>query len=68
MCISEEKLNKTIVAIREFKSIKKDAETNLKPLEQEVKEFMEETNQTSGNVKRDGNSEIIWEVAKIWYS
>ncbi len=65
MCISEEKLNKTIVAIREFKSIKKDAETNLKPLEQEVKEFMEETNQTSGNVKRDGNSEIIWEVAKI---
>ena len=65
MCISEEKLNKTIVAIREFKSIKKDAETNLKPLEQEVKEFMEETNQTSGNVKRDRNSEIIWEVAKI---
>ena len=32
--------------IREYKSIKKDAETNLKPLEQEVKEYMEETNQT----------------------
>lgn len=47
MCISEERLNKTIVAIREFKSIKKDAETNLKPLEQEVKDYMEETNQTS---------------------
>lgn len=46
MCISEERLNKTIVAIREFKSIKKDAETNLKPLEQEVKDYMEETNQT----------------------
>lgn len=47
MCISEERLNKTIVAIREFKSIKKDAEINLKPLEQEVKDYMEETNQTS---------------------
>lgn len=47
MCISAERLDKTIVAIREFKSIKKDAETNLKPLEQEVKEFMEENNQTS---------------------
>ena len=47
MCISQEKLDKTIVAIREYKSIKKEAETNLKPLEQEVKEFMEEKSQTS---------------------
>ena len=47
MCISQEKLDKTIVAIREYKSIKKEAETNLKPLEQEVKEFMEENNQTN---------------------
>ena len=47
MCISAEKLDKNIVAIREFKSIEKDAKANLKPLEQEVKEFMEENNQTS---------------------
>lgn len=47
MCISVEKLDKTIIAIREFKSIEKDAKANLKPLEQEVKEFMEENNQTS---------------------
>lgn len=44
MTISE--LDKKVAAIREYKSIKKDAETNLKPLEQEVKEYMEETNQT----------------------
>lgn len=43
MTISE--LDKKIAVIREYKSIKKDAETNLKPLEQEVKEYMEETNQ-----------------------
>jgi len=47
MCISVEKLDKTIISIREFKSIEKDAKANLKPLEQEVKEFMEENNQTS---------------------
>lgn len=47
MCISQEVLNQKIATIREYKSIKKDAEANLKPLEQEVKEFMEETNQTS---------------------
>lgn len=47
MCISVEKLDKTIIAIREFKSIEKDAKANLNPLEQEVKEFMEENNQTS---------------------
>lgn len=39
-------LDKKVTAIREYKSIKKDAEANLKPLEQEVKEYMEETNQT----------------------
>ena len=43
MTISE--LDKKVAVIREYKSIKKDAETNLKPLEQEVKEYMEETNQ-----------------------
>ena len=47
MCISKEVLDQKVATIREYKSIKKDAETNLKPLEQEVKEFMEETNQTS---------------------
>lgn len=46
MCISKQELDKKVAAIREYKSIKKDAETNLKPLEQEVREFMEETNQT----------------------
>ncbi len=47
MCISKAELDKKVATIREYKSIKKDAEANLKPLEQEVKEFMEETNQTS---------------------
>lgn len=46
MCISKQELDKKVATIREYKSIKKDAETNLKPLEQEVKEYMEETNQT----------------------
>lgn len=46
MCISRVELDEKVATIREYKSIKKDAETNLKPLEQEVKEFMEETNQT----------------------
>lgn len=48
MCISSiSELDQKVATIREYKSIKKDAETNLKPLEQEVKEYMEETNQTS---------------------
>lgn len=46
MCISKQELDKKVAAIREYKSIKRDAETNLTPLEQEVREFMEETNQT----------------------
>ena len=46
MCMTTSELNKKISVIREYKSIKKDAEKNLKPLEQEVKEYMEETNQT----------------------
>jgi len=46
MCISKAELDKKVTEIREYKSIKKDAETNLKPLEQEVKEFMEENSQT----------------------
>lgn len=46
MCISKQELDKKVATIREYKSIKKDADANLKPLEQEVKEYMEETNQT----------------------
>lgn len=47
MCMTISELDQKVATIREYKSIKKDAETNLKPLEQEVKEYMEETNQTS---------------------
>ncbi len=46
MCISKAELDKKVTVIREYKSIKKDADANLKPLEQDVKEFMEENNQT----------------------
>ena len=47
MCIRKAELDKKVVVIKEYKRIKKDAEANLKPLEQEVKEYMEETNQSS---------------------
>ena len=46
MCMTIPELDKKVAVIREYKSIKKDAEIILKPLEQEVREFMEETNQT----------------------
>ena len=46
MCISIRELDKRVVSIREYKSIKKDADKNLKPLENDVKEFMDETGQT----------------------
>lgn len=46
MISSIKELDKNVEAIREYKSIKKDAESNLKPLEQEVKDYMEETGQT----------------------
>lgn len=46
MCISINELNERVATIKEYKSIKKDAENNLKPLEQEVKNFMEENEQT----------------------
>jgi len=46
MCISREVLDKKVKAIKEYKSIKKDAEKNLKPLEADVKIFMDETGQT----------------------
>jgi len=46
MCISVKELDKKVVSIREYKSIKKDADANLKPLEREVKDFMEENGQT----------------------
>lgn len=39
-------LSKKIATIKEYKSIKKDAEENLKPLEQEVKLYMEENELT----------------------
>jgi len=45
MCIIISELDKKIATIREYKSIKKDVEANLKPLEQEEKEFMTENNQ-----------------------
>lgn len=44
MCMTIPELDRKVAVIREYKSIKKDAEKNLKPLEQEVKEYMEETN------------------------
>lgn len=48
MCISTiSELDKKVATIKEYKSIKKDAEVNLKPLEQEVKEYMEENKQSS---------------------
>ena len=46
MCISREELDNKVAGIREYKSLKKDAETNLKLLEADVKEFMVETNQS----------------------
>lgn len=46
MCISKSELDKKVATIREYKSIKKVTEANLKPLEDEVKEFMTENNQT----------------------
>lgn len=46
MCMTRETLNEKIKTIKEYKSIKKDAEKQLKPLEQDVKNYMEETNQT----------------------
>ena len=46
MCINQMELEQRITNIKEYKSIKKDAEAHLKPLEQEVKEWMEENNHT----------------------
>lgn len=46
MCITINELNEKVKAIKEYKSIKKDADKNLKPLEDEVKAYMDETNQT----------------------
>lgn len=46
MCISVKELDERVVSIREFKSIKKDVDVNLKPLEKDVKEFMEENGHT----------------------
>lgn len=46
MCVSIEELNKNVVTIKNYKSIKKKADEKLKPLEQLVKDFMDETGQT----------------------
>ena len=46
MCISREELDIRVMGIREYKSLKKDAEANLKSLEADVKNYMYETNQT----------------------
>lgn len=46
MCMTISELDQKVATIREYKSIKKDADANLKPLEQEVKEYMQETDQT----------------------
>ena len=46
MCISREELDSRVEGIREYKSLKKDAEANLKSLEADVKEYMYETNQS----------------------
>ena len=46
MCITREVLDRRVKAIKEYKSIKKDADKNLKPLEADVKIFMDETGQT----------------------
>lgn len=46
MCITREVLDKRVKEIKELKSIKKDADKNLKPLEADVKDFMDETGQT----------------------
>jgi len=46
MCCTTDVLDQKIKDIREYKSVKKDAEANLKPLEQDVKEFMEENDLT----------------------
>lgn len=47
MCIKNNKeLDESVKTIKEYKAIMKDAEKNLKPLESDVKEYMNETNQT----------------------
>lgn len=46
MCITQEVLDRRVKAIKEYKSIKKNADKNLKPLEADVKIFMNETGQT----------------------
>lgn len=46
MCINIQELDKAVVTIKNYKSVKKKADEKLKPLEQEVKDFMNETGQT----------------------
>lgn len=46
MCMTAKELDAKVVNIKEWKSIKKEADANLKPLEADVKEFMEENDQT----------------------
>lgn len=47
MCINSVKeLDKAVVTIKNYKSVKKKADEKLKPLEQEVKDFMTENAKT----------------------
>ena len=41
-----EELDQRVTEINQYKSIRKDADAHLKPLEQDVKEWMEENNHT----------------------
>ena len=49
MCISRKELDDKIEQIKEYKSIKKDADKNLKPLEADVKEYLDENGQVENN-------------------
>ena len=46
MCMNVEELNRNVVTIKNYKSIKKKADERMKPLEQTVKDFMDETGRT----------------------
>ncbi|RKI35559.1 hypothetical protein D7V86_26315 [bacterium D16-51] len=46
MCVNVEELNRNVVTIKNYKSIKKKADEKMKPLEQTVKDFMDETGRT----------------------
>lgn len=43
MCVTVEEMNKTMQAIQEWKRVKEEADTNIKPLNEKVIEFLQET-------------------------